>query len=300
MPDSPVLTDPRDRRIAELAEENARLRAELAGLKADMGRKKVKSRYRAQRDALIMRGEWKPYVSAGPVRGHIRQVMGATGMTGPQFAVAAGLDPGTVSKILYERGRGRVMTRVAENAMKVTASTPMPETGAWAAATGSRRRLQALAVAGWSPAMLAEQSGMDASALRKIRDGDRQRITSQSARLIRGLYSRLLAAAPPQETKAQKIAVTKTRQYAGQQGWAPAGAWDDEVIDDPAATPELDWVRAPERCHRNGAELAVEIRELLGYGLTRDQAAERLNISLAAVHATLARHGQQDECEAVS
>lgn len=280
-------TDPRDRRIAELEAENTRLRAELSCLRAEGRRKTKKSAYDARRNALRAQGRWHPYVPAGPVRVHVQNVMFVAGMSRAQFAAAANIDEGTLSKILYAGAR-RVKTEVAAKIRAVTTTTPIPDLG-YVEAAGASRRFQALAVAGWSIALIAQRLGMDEGNARKIRDGDRARVSAATARRVRALYDDLWNAPPPESAKAERIAAAKTRSFAAKQGWVPAGAWDDDQIDDPAAMPADGWKRAPERKNRKLDVLIAEAEELFGFGLDRDAAAERLGVSRAALNKALER-----------
>src|SRR5262245_11711873 len=92
-------------RVVELERVNAQLRQQVAAFQAGTTRKKAKSRYQARRIMLIRQGQWHPYQPAAPVRDHVRAVMGATGISRSQYAAAAGVDEGTVSKILYGNQR---------------------------------------------------------------------------------------------------------------------------------------------------------------------------------------------------
>lgn len=228
---------PEQQRIAELEGEVRQLRAQLDAGQQDQARRRARARYQASRLAAKNRGEWQPYVPAGPVREHVQKVMRATGMSRPQFAAAAGIDEGTLSKILYEKGKAKVRPAIAAKARSVTAATvPIPDHG-WVSPVGSTRRLQALAWLGWPEPALAERLEMHPATVRKVRNGDRGQIAAATARAIRLLYDQLWNVPPPESTRAEKIAVTKTRDHARKQGWAPAGAWDDDEIDDPKARP---------------------------------------------------------------
>lgn len=87
-------------------------------------------------------------------------------------------------------------------------------------ATGTRRRLQALAAMGWSMAALASRLGMNPRLLSRIARQDR--VYETTHRRVASLFTELCMTPGPSE-QARRRALTK--------GWAPPLAWDD--IDDP-------------------------------------------------------------------
>jgi hypothetical protein len=148
-----------------------------------------------------------------------------------QFAACAGLPRPTVSAILNDC-TDRVKTATAARIRAVTPAS-VPTVG-WVDATGSMRRLQALAYAGWPLKLIAiETGGIDVGWLRQIRAGGTSgRVQHAIARKIAGAYDRLLPITPPQDTRYQRVAVTRARNLAAAEGWVSGWAWDD--IDDPA------------------------------------------------------------------
>lgn len=262
-----------------------------AGGPARQGNRKSRhTAYVARRNMLIAQGRWNPETDAGPVREHVRKVKKATGMTVAQYAAAAGVTASTVESVLYETAKKRVKTPLAARLMRVTAATKVPA-ARLTAVCGPMRRLQALAAAGWPPALLAELLGLHRSQVRDIRDGRQQQILPANAEKITRLYDQLWNTRPPAGTRWERTAVTRTIRHAAQKGWVPAAAWDDDQIDDPAGRPAQGWQRPPETArYRKAAETAAEARELLGFGLTRVQAAERLQVSVDALEKALARH----------
>lgn len=103
-------------------------------------------------------------------------------------------------------------------------------------ATGTLRRLQALAVAGWPTRCLgAELANARTRVPKLLRE---RHVTVRTARRVAALYDRLWNVDPATHgATPQEIARVKARAAA--LGWAPASAWDDDRIDDPAALP--DW-----------------------------------------------------------
>jgi hypothetical protein len=93
-------------------------------------------------------------------------------------------------------------------------------------ATGTRRRLQALAAIGWPPRALAERLGIQPDNILR-----RHRVRVGTARLVAAVYDQLSMTPGPD---------TRSAAAARRRGWAPPLAWDDDSIDDPAARPHAD------------------------------------------------------------
>lgn len=95
-------------------------------------------------------------------------------------------------------------------------------------ATGTTRRLRALAAVGWSNSELGKRAGVDHSTVCQWANSRRVRVAT--AATVRRLYEELSMTPGPS---------TKVRQLAAKRGWPPPLAWDDDRIDDPAARPNL-------------------------------------------------------------
>jgi transcriptional regulator with XRE-family HTH domain/transposase-like protein len=96
-------------------------------------------------------------------------------------------------------------------------------------ATGTRRRLQALATQGWSQLRLATELGCaNSQSVGRILRGDASRVNSRTRDAIAALYDRLAMTPGPSD---------RARDYARHAGWVPPLDWDDSHLDDPAATP---------------------------------------------------------------
>lgn len=104
-------------------------------------------------------------------------------------------------------------------------------------ATGARRMLQALAAVGWSARALHARSDLYTTHIQVIRSGRARWVTAETERSVKALYDRLWDQCPPRGDRHQVGAITRTKLFAAQQGWAPPLAWDDEAIDDPTAEP---------------------------------------------------------------
>jgi hypothetical protein len=98
-------------------------------------------------------------------------------------------------------------------------------------ATGTRRRLQALATAGWSAQVIADLLGVGPKThICRIRAGARARVLRSTAQRVQALYDELWDRPGPS---------LYARNYAAKRAWALPLAWDDDTIDDPAAAPNL-------------------------------------------------------------
>jgi len=159
-------------------------------------------------------------------------------------------------------------------------------------ATGTRRRLQALMVNGWPAAGLAARIGLDATSLSRIADGAQDEVTGATADAVAHLYDRLWDWFPPPDTPGARAEAAATRALARRRHWAPALAWDDDRIDDPTATPQgVD--PGPSRAQGPVARLVDASEELLAWGYTLRQAAERLGVSRNSLERARLRRGLQ-------
>ena len=147
-------------------------------------------RRQRERRALVRAGQWEPFVDAEPVRAHLRSI-NAAGM--PYMAVAERLGLAQNSSLQYlmwgrgDYGPGRMVRReTAELIMSYWPSLGDYPEAARIDATGTRRRVQALATRGWSRRMIADHIGMDGTYFRKV--CNRDRVTVRVARAIAAVY----------------------------------------------------------------------------------------------------------------
>lgn len=97
-------------------------------------------------------------------------------------------------------------------------------------ATGSRRRLQALATLGWSIPTLALHSALTTRTLRRALTANT--VTADTARTITALYDRLHSKPAPRRTPAEHAAADRTITRRRQAGWRPPLTWQD-IDNDP-------------------------------------------------------------------
>lgn len=285
VPDTAVLLA----RIRALEAENVRLRDQLARAGGPVRRKNPHTAYDSRRRALIAAGQWAPFVPAGPVRDHIRQVIDAAGFSHAQFAAAAGVDARTIRKILGP-AQIRVKTEVAARICQVNPAL-VPVHG-WVPAAGACRRLRALAVGGWSASVLAERLSLGVTAVQLIREGDQQVVAAATARKVRELYDEIWDTEPPAGTRSERISRGRTRGYARKAQWPPPMAWDDDTIDDPDASPG-EWQRPRGSRYRKGV-LVAEAAELASFGLGREEAAARLGVNRRTLEKAIQRAAQAE------
>ena len=98
----------------------------------------------------------------------------------------------------------------------------------WIPSTGTMRRLQALAVIGWSTAEIAARMGSHYRPLQKIRAGERVRVHISTARRVYDVFEELCMRV--RDDRAARI----VRFRAAANGWLPPLAWDDIDADEMA------------------------------------------------------------------
>lgn len=192
--------------------------------------------YEQRKTRLIAYGRWEPYVDAEPARQHCQALM-AAGM-GPKFiAAASGVPHGAISKLLYgDYGRNmapsrriRPATEARLLAVEATLDTLGP--GANVDATGTLRRVQALACLGWSHSEIGRRIGRHPRNF--IKTLTNPTVSVATARAVRDLYEELSM------TPATGPRVQRVRQRALDQGWIPPLGWDEGDIDVPSARPRV-------------------------------------------------------------
>jgi hypothetical protein len=264
----------------------------------------ARAQYDDNRQRAIQRGTWQPHVDAEPVRVHIRHLQ-ACGMGLRAIATAAGIDRKRLQAILSgrtERGTGPQEKVRPDHAAAVLAVEPTLENLAPSTLinpVGTRRRIQALVAMGWPQQHLAERLDMTPSNFgAMIR---RDNVLVRRALAVRALYDQLWRANPAQHG-ATAAGITRARKLAAANGWPPPAAWDDDTIDDPAATPHTGEAKPLNRDER-AAVRREEIKHLSSFGLSEDEIASRLDMGLSTVRGVLQalRTGQRgDRTEAAA
>lgn len=161
-------------------------------------------------------------------------------------------------------------------------------------ATGTRRRLEALAVLGWSQSAVARRLGLSQQNVNTWTT--RRRIRVATAQLVAGLYAELWNTPNPHPM------AYVTRGIAERRGYLSPLWWDDDRIDDPTYDPRTDV--QPDRItpfrERRNARLG-EVARLRTRGFSARAIAEQVGISRRQVERDLAEiRGLQDHAEHVA
>jgi len=98
-------------------------------------------------------------------------------------------------------------------------------------ATGSQRRLRALARLGWSVPALERRAGLARWALDGVLTSPR--VHRGRAELISWLYGELWDREAPLLTSSQRYSAARAKSAAEKAGWPPPMGWDDDEIDIP-------------------------------------------------------------------
>jgi anti-sigma regulatory factor (Ser/Thr protein kinase) len=248
----------------------------------------------ARRSRLQAYGQWEPYVDAEPVRAHLRALSRA-GIGWKRAAQLSGISSGAVSKLLFggpgdRKPAMRVRPQTASAILAIPVTPASLSAGSLVPAAGARRRLQALVAIGWSQSQLAARLSMQPSNFGSLMT--REHVRSGTARAVQHLYDQLWNRPPAEADRRSRISASRARGYAEAHGWPPPLAWDDDLIDDPAATPAPGWERRDGRLRRS-ADIAEDVAELERQGYTRQQIAGRLGVTRAALEKAISRTAQQ-------
>ncbi|MFL4904873.1 helix-turn-helix transcriptional regulator [Streptomyces sp. MMS24-I2-30] len=202
-------------------------------------------------------------------RHHIERLL-AAGWTQAQIARAAGLAHRTVGAV--EAGTANVSKRTALAILSVLIG-PAPTDTRDVDATGTTRRLRALAVIGWPIEQLSPQLGIYPTALGNIARGELRNVRATTAHAVALLYQHLIRQPGPSD---------RSRILASKKGWHGPAAWDD--IDDPSEQPEETDARIL-NFHERAALRREEIIHLAWHGDTPEQIHARLGgeVSISTV-----------------
>lgn len=229
------------------------------------------NRYKKRRILAQHRGTWQPLTDAAPHLAILHDHHGAAWTT-TQMAAVSGLDYKLVRILL---GNDTVITAPTQlRASTVTALRrivgadrldPAVPDSALIDATGSRRRIQALAAIGWPQDALAGRTG-------RLKDiAHVERVTAGTARRIAAAYQELSTRPGPSSSAAIR---------ARNKGWAMPAGFEDLDIDDPRTVPHdlTSRGRTPEEL----VEDADFIRDTTGADWS--DVAERLGVHVNVLH----------------
>ncbi|MFJ6729443.1 hypothetical protein ACIQPQ_31525 [Streptomyces sp. NPDC091281] len=158
-----------------------------------------------------------------------------------------------------------------DNALRLLAVTP--RNNHRRPATGSIRRIRALARAGYPIVWTAQQSGCSNRYIFEILNGTVAEVNAAIAARLADVYRRHEASPGPS---------SPARIAAAAKDWPGPEAWDADTIDDPAAGPYRD---EPLDMHQLAALRREEVIHLAQFGHTPDQIRDRLNreVSISTV-----------------
>lgn len=157
-------------------------------------------------------------------------------------------------------------------------------------ATGTRRRIQALAAIGWPLQVQSVRLGWKRSTTYAV--ASRSWVWPETAEKVRGLYDELSMIPGPSKRVAGE---------ARRKGWPVPLAWDDASIDDPAASPAstrdidsvdelaVEAVLEGVRLQLAGATAHAAVRALHARGVPAAVVAERIGIQERQVERLKAR-----------
>lgn len=203
--------------------------------------KRACAHMQTRRRRLKALGQWEPYVDAEPVRQHLRKV-NAAGMPFRSISEKLGLPhDSSLQHLLWGRGKWgpgeKVKRETAELILAYWPSLDDFPDAAMIDATGTRRRVEALAVQGWSRNWIGQQTGMRPEHFRKA--VKQPQVTARLARAVAAVYDAWWNQDPLEHGMARNP-VARVKADAARAGFLSALAWDDDTIDDPAAVPQTD------------------------------------------------------------
>lgn len=208
---------------------------------------------------------------------HIQQLR--AGMEDAQIKAAAKLGDETFYRILNGRSIRRTTEAriLAVPVQRSSAANCSKVNGA-----GGRRRLQALAVAGWPVATLAARLSVQENTVHRVLCQEGGLVSRRTLARICDLFSEVWNRRP-EDCGVPPVSAKRARGLAARHGWHPVGVWDD--IDDPSEVPQYG-----ARVSRVDA-VVEDATELIAEGYSREAIAERLGITWDAVRQAYIRKG---------
>ncbi len=178
---------------------------------------------RNRRARLQATGRWEPFVDAGPVREHVKDLQ-AFGIGRRRLAELSGVSPGSLQALLFPK-QGKPPSRQVrpETRDRILAVKPVLENlddTVLVDPAEYRGQLRALIAAGWSPRWLAGRIGMEKGAFYRV-IGSQRWMAASTAKAVKKAYRELRDQQPPRGTPAERKAVQAALSLAGQRGWTP-------------------------------------------------------------------------------
>lgn len=234
-----------------------------------------RSRYAKKRRLRLLEGTWQStLVPAGPARAKILELH-EQGWPLAALEAMLGESSGHLSNLVYEghaEARRWVTQEREERILNLELDLDLVPDGCRVPGIGTRRRVQALQAIGWPLQHVADSAGVSKQAL--AGSVAAQRVSARVARTLREIYLELENTPGPSE---------RARRHAATKGWAPPAAWDD--IDDPSEHPEH-----PDPARGTGRLSVDTLTDCASWGMTREQAADRLGVQPGSIDRWLDRH----------
>lgn len=237
------------------------------------------------------------YVTGSHARAHLERLR-SNGMSIKAISRECGVAPVTIRRI-RDGHRTRTSTQdklmaVSPRARELTRETPgrVLVDGA-----GTRRRLRALVVRGWTAVRLAEQLGCTSPNVRQaVLKGEDEPTLARFALTVRDLYDELWDQEPPCGNGYELGQAKRGMKDAIERGWAPPMAWDEESIDNPTAGP-AEWREVTDLGTGRRRMHLDDVEDCASWGLDVAGTAERLGVTVAAVEQCARRAERRDVLE---
>lgn len=272
-------------------------------------------------------------VDAAPTIKRIR-ALHDLGMTSRQIADEAGVSQSTISDLYRGRRAKRAqanppITRIPRTTQDAVFRVKPDHSSAHTSralvdGTGTRRRLRALLMQGFSYRWLSEALDLkDWTMAYELATDEKRLVQVRTRTRVKELYAKL-DGVDPVDVGMHPQAASRARGTARRHGYAPRGAWDEDTLDDPRMTPEwtgkcgtlngqaihvremipvCDQCITAQRLHRRYPQLSylmgvakprgeavwAEVREALEDGATIHEAADRIGVSTKTVERVKAR-----------
>lgn len=173
-----------------------------------------------------------------------------------------------------ERGERKIRRYTEAQILAIPIPTVWAATLADVDATGTHRRIRALAAIGYTQEDIGARIGVIQRHIAGILGRDK--VSAATAAKVAKVFDELHLTPGPSEI---------ARRRAKLKGWAPPLAWDDDTIDDPAAQPDIGKTRT--------LSFRERYLELVELGYSDMQIADKLGQSLKSVERQLYRFGRR-------
>lgn len=255
--------------------------------------------YGADRNRAIAYGrrEVSHPVPGDPARWRIEQLL-EQGMKLQAIADHSGVSTVTIARIRQGHGTS---TRTQDAILRVEAAVELATDEAPDRAlvdgAGTRRRLRALAVLGWTCAKLAEHCSSSPQALRTaMLKPETAPTLAGFSRSVTHLYEQLWDRHPPCKSRHEEARAARVRKNALERGWAPPMAWDEESIDNPESGP-AQWRQVSDLGSGRRRMHVDDLEDCIRWGLDVAGAADRLGVTKDAVEVCAKRAQRPDILE---